>query len=459
MAGESSGPVRNGGAADGGPASQQGMRRQNLALVLGTLAAHGPASRAQLADRTGLTRATAGSLVGELTEAGLVADNGLAPNGRAGRPGALLAVNRTGPAGLGLEVGVGHLGGCLIDLRGAARCWVRVEANNRGRSPEEVVAQLAAVARRVIGEGAAQGLHPAGAVLAVPGLVGTPGVVEHAPNLGWHKVPIVDLLREQLPELAQGAPLEVENEANLGALAELWNEGGAADFVHVSAEAGIGAALVVGGRLLRGVRGFAGELGHVPVHPDGPLCACGAHGCLEQYAGEEAVLRAAGMPDVAGILSWADGPESAHDHAGGDARPPAGPRSSGPPTDPVQALAGRATSGDERVRGALDQAGGAMGTALAGAVNLLDPAVVILGGAYADLSPWLLPGMRRELAARVTVRAWEADSLVVSRLGRRGPLLGAALSTVRRIIEDPWQYSQRRAQGSLGPILLATPTA
>lgn len=438
MAVESPGPGRRGGAADGGPASQQGMRRQNLALVLGTLAARGPASRAQLADRTGLTRATAGSLVGELTEAGLVADNGLAPNGRAGRPGALLAVNRTGPAGLGLEVGVGHLGGCLIDLSGAARGWVRVEANNRGRGPADVVAQLADVARRVIAEGAGQGLYPVGAVLAVPGLVGTPGVVEHAPNLGWHRVPIVDLLRGRLPELTEGAALEVENEANLGALAELWNEDGAADFVHVSAEAGIGAALVVGGRLLRGVRGFAGELGHVPVHPDGPLCACGAHGCLEQYAGEEAVLRAAGMPDVAGILAWADGGSDSIDGADHVA----------PPTDPVQALAGRATAGDERVRDALDQAGGAMGTALAGAVNLLDPAVVILGGAYADLSPWLLPGMRRELAARVTVRAWEADSLVVSGLGRRGPLLGAALSTVRRIIEDPWQYSQRRAQAT-----------
>ncbi|HEV2637961.1 MAG TPA: ROK family transcriptional regulator [Actinocrinis sp.] len=447
MAIEASGPGRTGAAADAGPASQQGMRRQNLALVLGTLAAHGPASRAQLADRTGLTRATAGSLVGELTDAGLVTDNGLAPNGRAGRPGALLAVNQTGPAGLGLEVGVGHLGGCLIDLRGTARSWVRVEANNRGRRPQDVVAQLAAVARRVIAEGAAQGLYPAGAVLAVPGLVGTPGVVEHAPNLDWHRVPIVELLRERLPELGRGAALGVENEANLGALAELWSEDGSADFVHVSAEAGIGAALVVGGRLLRGVRGFAGELGHVPVHPDGPLCACGAHGCLEQYAGEEAVLRAAGMPDVASILAWGD--ERSSGVSGDvDGAAPLSPAPAATPVDPVQAMVGRAVAGDDRVREALDQAGGAMGTALAGAVNLLDPAVVILGGAYADLSAWLLPGIRRELAARVTLRAWDANSLVVSRLGRRGPLLGAALSTVRGIIEDPWQFSQPRTQGS-----------
>jgi predicted NBD/HSP70 family sugar kinase len=381
------------------PASQQGMRRANLALVMGTVAAHGPLSRAQVAVRTGLTRTAVSSLVEELMGAGLLLELGPAPSGRPGRPGSALVVSDEGAAGLGLEVGVDHLGACVADLRGEVRVWVREEAANRGRPAPEVLAELAAVAGRAVERAAELRLRPAAAVLAVPGLVGdVPGTVEHAPNLGWRGV--------RIPPLGPaGLPVEVENEANLGALAELWSRRTGPDFVHVSAEAGIGAALVIGGRLFRGARGFAGELGHVPVHPEGRPCVCGARGCLEQYAGEAAVLREAGLDAVSG--------------------------------DRVGALAARAAAGEPRVLEALGRAGAALGTALAGAVNLIDPAAVVLGGAYAELGAWLLPRMRRELAERVTVRAWHPGALTASALGRRGPLLGAGLLTVRRIVEDP----------------------
>lgn len=392
--------------APGGPASLQGMRRQNLALVLGTLAARGRLSRAEIAEHTGLTRAAVGSLAAELAAAGLTDEAGPAPNGRVGRPGSTLGLAERGPAGLGLEVGVEHLAACVVDLAGTVRTWVRVQAANRGRAPADVLAELATVAHAAARHAAAQGMRPAGTVLAIPGLVGDdPHTVEHAPNLGWHAVPAAAALRAALPPDLAELPLETENEANLGALAELWHGASATDFVHVSAEAGIGAALVIGGRLYRGARGFAGELGHVPVHPDGPACTCGARGCLEQYAGEEALLRAAGLSATTG--------------------------------DRISVLVQRAAAGAERTGRALDEAGRALGTALAGTVNLLDPAAVVLGGAYAELGPWLLPGIRRELAARVTVRRWAPDALLLSELGRRGPVLGAATVTVRRIIEDP----------------------
>jgi predicted NBD/HSP70 family sugar kinase len=428
------------------PASQLGMRRQNLALVLGIVAAHGMVSRGEIADSTGLSRAAVGSLAAQLTSAGLLAAQGPAPSGRVGRPGGLLSVSDSGPAGLGLEAGVGHLAACLVDLRGATRAQLRLESANRGRAPREVLAELADVARQVIAQGETQGLRPAGVVVAVPGLVGEPGIVEHAPNLGWRRAPAAALLRARLPEKVRSLPLSVENEANLGALAELWQGTRATNFVHVSAEAGIGAALILDGRLLRGALGFAGELGHVPVHPDGPLCACGAHGCLEQYAGEEAVLRAAGLldgfpeptdkPDAAALMP---APEAASRLASNRSVAAANLALA---ADPVGLLARRAEAGDPRVLDALERSGQALGTALAGAVNLLDPAALVLGGAYADLGLWLLPEMRRELAARVTVRPWNPDALTLSRLGRHGPVLGAALSTVRWIIQDPWAYAQ-----------------
>jgi predicted NBD/HSP70 family sugar kinase len=92
---------------------------------------------------------------------------------------------------------------------------------------------------------------------------------------------------------------------------------------------------------------------------------------------------------------------------------------------------------------ALAGAGRALGIALAGTVNLVDPAAVVLGGAYADLGRWLVPAMRAELEARVTVRPWAPGTLEVSRHGRLGPVLGAALTTTRRIIEDPWSFGSR----------------
>ncbi|CAM5670941.1 ROK family protein OS=Kitasatospora aureofaciens OX=1894 GN=HS99_0003020 PE=3 SV=1 [Kitasatospora aureofaciens] len=390
-------------SAANGPASLQDMRRQNLAVVLAAVAAHSPLSRADVSGRVGLTRAAVSSLVDELIGRGAVTEAAATASGRVGRPGRALTVSGEGPAGLGLEIGVGHLGACVADLRGEPRLWRRVERANAGRPPGTVLAELAALAAEAEAEAAALGLRVEGRVLAVPGVVPNEprGLVERAPNLGWHTVGIADHWPE--PETAP----EPENEANLGALAEYWNAGTPVEtFVHVSAGAGIGAALVIDGRLFRGARGFAGELGHVPVHPEGPECACGARGCLEQYAGEAAVLREAGLAQ----------------HG---------------PGDPVALLAERAADGHAPTLAALDRAGRALGLALTSAVDLIDPDGLVLGGAYAELADWLLPSVCAELAARVTVRPWAAEALRPSALGRRGPLLGAALTTIRRIMADP----------------------
>ncbi|MFJ6618480.1 ROK family protein [Kitasatospora sp. NPDC091335] len=393
-----------------GPASQQGMRRANLALVLGMIAS-GPRSRAEVAAGTGLTRAAVSSLAEQLITAGLVVEEGPAtPSGKVGRPGTALGLNPAGPCGLGAEIGVRHLGACVVDLRGEVRAWRRREVSNHDREPAAVMADLAHLLSGAVTEA---GLSPAGLTLAVPGLVGgTDGVLRRAANLGWQDVPLAAGLRPALRAAGgglAGLPIEADNEANLGGLAERWLGAGPEDFLYVSAEAGVGAAIVVGGRLLRGAGGFAGEFGHVPVHPGGPRCACGAAGCLEQYAGEAAVLRAAGLAGARG--DW------------------------------VKLLADRAGAGNAAARAALAGAGTALGTAAAGAVNLLDPAEVVLGGGYARLAPWLLPAMRAELAARVTVRPWSDDRLTVSRLGRRGPLLGAAVRVVRAVVAEPGPFT------------------
>ncbi|MER5215523.1 ROK family transcriptional regulator [Streptomyces sp. NPDC002838] len=384
------------------PDTQQGMRRRNLARVMHTVSAEGPLSRAAVASRIGLTRAAVSTLVDELIRSGLLEELGPERPGRVGRPGSALAVSRRGPAGIGAEIGVDHLAVCAVDLRGEVRFRAVRYGPNRGRPPGPVIAELTALVRRIVADAEGEGLWPAGLAVAVPGLVARDArTVVRAPNLHWHDTDLGALLPTDFP-------LTVGNEANFGALAELWlGEGTPRDFLHVSAEIGIGAAVVVDGRLLHGTRGFAGELGHVPVRPDGPECPCGGRGCLEQYAGEEAVLRAAGLE---------------------------------PGEDRVGLLAGRAADDDAAVRRALHDAGEALGIALTGAVNLLDPEGVVLGGALAGLAPWLLPSLRDELARRT---AGPSCPVSVSRLGPEGPLLGAAHSVVRAVLDDPAGVAER----------------
>ncbi|MFF3906783.1 ROK family protein [Streptomyces sp. NPDC001848] len=384
------------------PDTQQGMRRRNLARVMHTVSAEGPLSRAAVASRIGLTRAAVSTLVDELIRSGLLEELGPERPGRVGRPGSALAVSGRGPAGIGAEIGVDHLAVCAVDLRGDVRARAVRHGTNRGRPPQPVLGELTALVRQVVAEAEREGLWPAGLAVAVPGLVARDArTVVRAPNLDWHDVDLGPLLPEELS-------LTVDNEANFGSLAELWLGGDIPrDFLHVSAEIGIGGAVVVDGRLLRGTRGFAGELGHVPVRPDGPACACGGRGCLEQYAGEEAVLRAAGLT---------------------------------PGEDRVELLAERAAQGDGEVLRALRGAGTALGIALTGAVNLLDPETVVLGGALAALAPWLLPSLERELARRT---AGPACAVSVSRLGSEGPLLGAAHSVVRAVLDDPAAVAAR----------------
>ncbi|MFE0544500.1 ROK family protein [Streptomyces sp. NPDC058891] len=384
------------------PDTQQGMRRRNLARVMHTVSAEGPLSRAAVASRIGLTRAAVSTLVDELIRTGLLEELGPERPGRVGRPGSALTVSGRGPAGIGAEIGVDHLAVCAVDLRGAVRARAVRHGTNRGRPPQPVLGELTALVGQVVAEAEREGLWPAGLAVAVPGLVARDArTVVRAPNLDWHDLDLGPLIPARLP-------LTVDNEANFGSLAELWlGEATPRDFLHVSAEIGIGGAVVVDGRLLRGTHGFAGELGHVPVRPDGPECACGGRGCLEQYAGEEAVLRAAGLP---------------------------------PGQDRVGLLAERAAQGDTKVHEALGEAGTALGIALTGAVNLLDPQAVVVGGALAALAPWLLPSLERELARRTAGRGC---AVAVSRLGPEGPLLGAAHSVVRAVLDDPAAVAER----------------
>ena len=383
------------------PAGARTVRRHNLGLVLRQVAVAEPVARARVAELSGLTRGTVSSLVDELL-AGQLVEELEADRGTPGRPANPLRLSRSGPAALGLEVNVDHAAACVLDLSGTVRVLRTVAADGpTWSSPAAGLRGVAELAHGVLAESV--GLHAVGAVVALAGVVDRTGVLQQAPNLpGWAGLDVGAELSARL-----GVDVRAGNEADLGALGELWFGGldGVHDFLHVSGEIGVGAGIVLDGHLFGGGGGRAGELGHVVVDPGGPLCRCGGRGCLEQVAGQWALLAAAGVSTV-------------------------------------RALAAAAEAGEPGALGALATAGRALGLAVAGAVNLLDVPAVVLGGVHARLGRWLVPPIEAELAARSLGGA--RPVVLVSTLGSEAAVRGAAGSVVRALLDDPGAHLARR---------------
>ncbi|MFI5834220.1 ROK family protein [Micromonospora sp. NPDC051300] len=382
------------------------VRVANRAVVLRHVRTHAPCSRADVAARTGLNKATVSSLVGELIEHGLLRETGLTEN-RVGRPATMLVLDGSRYVGLGLRIGADELVVVAADLAGEPLLTWRRAFAAATAGPPETVRALAALARRAVTRVTGAGRTVLGLTVGVPGPVDADGVVPSAPALGWRGVPLAADLRRALRD--PGFPVGVDTDANLAVSAELRHGpyAGTADLVHLTGGLTIGAGLVSGGRLLRGGRGFAGEIGHLPVRPDGPECHCGRRGCLAAVAGVDAVVRRL-LPDVA-----VDGPVT--DYL--------------PEIERIQALA---RAGDAPVRDGLAEIGRQLGSAVSVLVDLLDPEVVVVGGHLAALAPWLLPAARDEIAARTsgppaTVR------LEPSALGSAASALGGATAALASV--------------------------
>lgn len=389
------------------------VRRHNLSLVLRAVHTEAEVTRARVAEQVGLTRAAISSLAEQLLESGFLTESGKTFSGQAGRPGTVLTMARTGHAGLGVEINVDYVRVCVVDLAGTGRVRLLEHRDHLGAPPEQVLEQAARLTARALEAAARDDLRPVGVQLALPGLV-SGGTVRQAPNLGWSQVPAEELFARSLWPDGGGLPVGSENEANAAALAELWFGGleGARSFLYLTGEIGVGGALVVDGRLMRGAHGFAGEIGHAVVDASGPQCRCGARGCLEQYAGQSALLRAAGLDEKAGVAG-------------------------------VTELARRAGAGEERAVTAIARAGRMLGLALSSAVNLVDPEAVVLGGVYRDLMPWLAPAADEELAARVVSGLWQpGDGRLRASTSSGDAARGAAGVVLRAVLADPVAYTE-----------------
>lgn len=397
-----------------GTVSFQTVRGTNLGVVLRTVRELAPCSRSAVAAATGLNKTTVSSLVGDLMARGLVLETGETSQQRVGRPGVLLALDASSVAAVGLEVNVDYLSVVAVDL-------LRQELVNRHVPFDACSAGARACARRIADtlretadDPALGGRTVVGAGVAVPGLIDAPaGTVTRAPNLGWRDVPLRDRVVALLAESGMGGvPVHVDNDANLAAMAEyrVGPFAGTPDLTYVTGEVGIGAGILSGGELLRGAGGFAGEVGHLALAPEGPACACGRRGCLEALAGIGAIVREA-VPD----------------------RVPDRPLSGSDVAELVALVVGRARGGDGTAAGALERAGTWLGRGLATLVNVVNPSVVVLGGYFVPMGPWLLPACRAEIAAAVFAPEAGGCRVELSALGLSAAARGGAAAMIHAL--------------------------
>jgi predicted NBD/HSP70 family sugar kinase len=386
------------------PADFTDVRTTNLAVVLGYVRANAPCSRADIAASTGLNKATVSSLVSELIDRRLLRETGLTER-RIGRPATMIVMDGAPYAALGLEVGTDHLAAVAIDLAGERLLSWRRAFSGRGVPANKSLATIAALARRALARLHDDGRQVLGLTAGVAGLVDGDGVVRLAPNLGWRDVPVREALAHALD--APAFPVTVDNDANLAVRAEYryGAHAGTGNLVYLSGEAGVGAGIVADGQPLHGGRGYAGEIGHLPVVPDGPACACGRRGCLEAVASAGALLRRLGGEEPVDLEPEID--------------------------DVVR----RARAHEPQVLAALRELGRHLGYGAAQLANLINPEVVVLGGYYVPLAPWLLPAAQDELLERAFAPDAGGCRLVASALGQDATAIGGA-ATVLDTVED-----------------------
>ncbi len=251
-------------------------RRHHRALLLQLLFRYGPASRADLARSSGLTRVTVSDVVGNLVAEGLLTESAapVAPGqGRVGKPPVLVQLAGEARQIVAVDLSAdGVVSGALLNLSGDVQ--ERRSQPLEGRRGEDAVALVHTIVRELV-EAATRPVLGIG--VGTPGVVDAAGVVVDAPNLGWHGTPLAEGLRT-----AFDVPVFVANDANTAVLGEhTFGDAGDGGLMLVRVGTGVGAGLVLEGALLHGHRSAAGEVGHVVIDPDGAECACGRRGCLE----------------------------------------------------------------------------------------------------------------------------------------------------------------------------------
>lgn len=377
-------------------------------------------SRADLADRMGLTRAAVTVIVNDLISNGILL-NTESRSTASGRPPVVLEINPSQGLVAAIDMGATHLGVALGDF--SARILEEIEVPFQVDSgPEACLQEADAILKELLKKRGLSTSALSGVGVGVPGpVIASRGMVMAPPIMpGWDRFPIRATLEQKW-----GTSVTLNNDAELGALGEwAYGEGrGEKNLAFIKVGSGIGAGLIINQQIYGGTTGSAGEIGHLTVDENGPLCTCGNHGCLEAFAGGHAIA-AQGRKLVASgkrtLLS-----EKSLDSL--TAR------------DVIEA----ARRGDLAAQEIIKRAGTFIGIAIAGLINLINPGTVIIGGGVAQVGD-LLTGPIRQAVHERSLRASEHRvRITTAMLGRRSSLIGALVQAIHIAIHAAIEHKSQ----------------
>ena len=383
-------------------ATQQQTKAHNDSLVLSTIYNQAQAiSRAAVARRTSLSRTSVGEAVAELLERGLVEEIGLG-RPRLGKPPILLQVKPDARSLIGVDLSGEEFRGAVVNLRGEVRHAVQLSRDGRsgGAAVElvyELVDRLAAKAEAPL----------LGLGVGAPGLIdlrrGSP--VNWAVNLDWLDLPLRDLL-----EVRYGIPVHVLNDCKAAAMGEFFfgTHHGTGNLVVIKSEVGLGAGVVLEGRVVHGDHFGAGEIGHLVLTDAGRECRCGSTGCLETIASATAILRSvreAALADPASQLHATAAREMPMD---------------------MSAVLEAYLAGDSAARRVVEEAGRALGLGIATLVATLNVQDIVIAGLVTRLGEPLLDIVRQEVVVRSLAAVARNTNIAYSTIGPDITALGAA---------------------------------
>ena len=395
------------------------MRAQHSRLILNLLWTEREISRADLSRRTGLSRSTVSAIVNDLLSTGLVKEThaGVSTGGR--RP-IILAFQDEASSIIGIELGATHISCVLTDLR----CKVRASWSAHVPVRDEPVLALDTMITAVRSTLEANGVQPSqllGIGVAVPSPVDSKRPGELLPFIvpKWQGYNIATHLEQHFSRR-----VFIDNDANLGALAELWWAAGpdVQNLAYIKVATGIGAGLIIDRRIFRGSAGIAGEIGHTAIDSNGARCACGLNGCLTTFIGTQFLLERAA--DYA--------------RAGGSTRP-------APKT--LDELVDTALAGEPNSVELIRYTGQRLGIGVANMLNLLNPDTVVLGGGITRAGDLLVGAVRETLKKMSLAESTSHADIRVSRLDEWGIAVGAATLVLESALLAPMQF----AAASQGP--------
>ncbi|KEQ26958.1 ROK family transcriptional regulator [Paenibacillus tyrfis] len=385
------------------------MKKINKYLVLDTIRHHYPISRADISVKTGLNKTTVSSLVTELIESHFVTEIGLGESSGGRKPMMLLFNQQAGYA-IGVDLGVNYILAMVTDLGGTVVKEKKIEMTDL--SVETVTEKLKKCIHSLIKKTATSPYGVIGIGVGVPGLVDDQGNVLSAPNLGWTDVPLQDMLQQEF-----NLPIAIDNEANVGALGE--KEFGAgrsvSNMIYLSVGIGIGAGIILNDALYRGVSGFSGEVGHMTLAQDGPLCGCGSRGCWETFASEKALIhQAKALQLIDEKIQVADATDKIN----------------------LNTLLHLAKRGHRPVIDLFASTGHWLGVGITNLVNVFNPELIVIGNRMSLASEWMADSIRETLNSQSLSFHRQKMNVVYAQLGMNSSAAGAASIAINRFFSS-----------------------